>query len=266
MKSRLPCRAPCGSRSAGTPASALLALLGALAICSPAAHAVAPPRLTRLADLPLHEVPAAPVSGAMIPDSFAVLLTGDGGWATLAREVSGELAAAGVPVVALNSLKYFWKARDPDAAAADLAQIITAYGTRWRRQRVLLIGYSFGADVLPFLYRRLPAAMRGAVESVTLLAPARTTDLEFHFSGWLPLPESGARAVLPEIEAMGAARVLCLHGDGDGDTPCDEARLRGLRTMVLPGGHHFDGEFAGLAERILQFPMEQPAIRPGRSP
>ncbi len=92
MKSRLPCRAPCGSRSAGTPASALLALLGALAICSPAAHAVAPPRLTRLADLPLHEVPAAPVSGAMIPDSFAVLLTGDGGWATLAREVSGELS------------------------------------------------------------------------------------------------------------------------------------------------------------------------------
>jgi len=212
-----------------------------------------PPTLPDLHDLPLHEVPATDGANAAVSDWYAVLLTGDGGWAGLDQDVSEALAAAGIPVVALNSLKYFWKARDPDAAALDLQRIVSRYRQRWHRDHVLLIGYSFGADVLPFLYRRLSPALRGIVGSVNLLAPAPTADFEFHLSDWLPGTGDRGRETVPEIERMGDARVLCLYGIDDGDSPCNTARLAGLQTVALAGGHHFDGDFAGIAARILRF-------------
>ena len=218
------------------------------------------PTPAALRDLPLHEVPAEPRAAA--DDAFAVLLTGDGGWAGLDQDVSAALARDGIPVVALNSLKYFWKRRDPDLAAQDLQRIVARYGEAWRRHGVLLIGYSFGADVLPFLYRRLPEPTRASVRSVTLLAPSTHADFEFHLSDWLPGPSGPGAATRPEIERMGAARVLCLHPSEEGESPCDGARLPGLATLSLDGGHHFNGDYAGLAARILEFARKVPRAAP----
>lgn len=210
------------------------------------------PTPAALRDLPLHEVP---VSGAAPPDRdcYAVLLTGDGGWAGLDQEVAAALARHDVPVVALNSLRYFWRRRDPQRAAQDLQRIVTRYGAAWRRHGVLLIGYSFGADVLPFLYRRLPANLRAAVRSVTLLAPAQRADFEFHLADWLPGRATAGQPTQPEIERMGDARVLCLRPLEDSESPCDGAHLPGLTTQALAGGHHFGGDYAALATRILDY-------------
>lgn len=213
---------------------------------------LAPATPGALGDLPLHEVPVPATTTAAASDLFAVLLTGDGGWAGLDQDVAGTLAQAGIPVVALNSLKYFWTRREPEAAARDLQRIVARYGEAWRRHGVLLVGYSFGASVLPFLYRRLPAATRDAVRSVTLLAPERAAQFEFHVSSWLPVGGARGRPVRPEIEAMGAARVLCIHPLGEGASPCDAARLPRLANVALAGGHHFGGDYQGLAQRILQ--------------
>src|SRR6185295_13843169 len=57
-----------------------------------------------LAGLPLIMVPARREGG----EALAVILSGDGGWAGLDREVAGVLAGKGLPVVGLDSLRYFW--------------------------------------------------------------------------------------------------------------------------------------------------------------
>jgi type IV secretory pathway VirJ component len=204
-----------------------------------------------LRDLPLHEVP---VEGPPPPgrDAFAVLLTGDGGWAGLDQDVSAALARDGVPVVALNSLKYFWKRRDPAEAARDLQRIVARYSEAWGRRGVLLIGYSFGADVLPFLYRRLPEATRAGVHSVTLLAPTPRADFEFRLGDWLPGPNDRGEPTRPEIERLGGVRVLCLRPVEERDSPCVDARAPGLEAVALPGGHHFGGDYDALAARILE--------------
>ncbi len=93
-------------------------------------------------DLPLVEVPvkegtAAPPDGG---DLLAIVVSGDGGWASIDRDIAEELAAKGVPAVGLDSLKYFWQARTADEGAADLARVITHYREAWRRSRVVLIG------------------------------------------------------------------------------------------------------------------------------
>jgi len=215
------------------------------------AHA-APPKLSvpAIADLPLVEVP--PAAGAVAPaTAFAVMLTGDGGWAGLDQDLAAALAARGVPVVGWNSLKYYWQARTPEAAAGDLERILEHYAAAWHRSEVLLVGYSFGADVLPFLYNRLPAARQGTVRSVNLLAPSDEASFEFHVSDWIPGAGGGGHPTAPELARLGPVRVLCLYGAEESDSPCRTLRGPAVTATALAGGHHFNGDYAGLAARIL---------------
>ena len=50
-----------------------------------------------------------PRAAARTSDTFAVLLSGDGGWAGLDKEVAAALAARGIPVAGIDSLRYFWQ-------------------------------------------------------------------------------------------------------------------------------------------------------------
>jgi len=208
------------------------------------------------ADLPLVEVPARAAAGPKLRQVFGVLLTGDGGWAGIDQDVAGELAARGVPIVALNSLKYFWKPRDPESAAHDLQRIIRAYGSRWERREVLLIGYSSGADVLPFLYDRLDADTRRKVRGVALLGLGTDANFEFHVAEWVPGRHAEGLATVPEIKRMGDARVLCLHGRDEGDSPCPALQGAGVRVVALDGGHHFNGDYGGVVQQIVEFADE----------
>lgn len=171
-----------------------------------------------LGDLPLTAVPATAGATPATQDLFAVLLSGDGGWAGLDQDVAATLAALGIPVVGFDSLRYFWRARTPEAAARDLARIVRGYGAAWRRPRALLIGYSLGADVLPFLYTRLPADVRAAVRSVTLIGPGKTASFEFHVADWLDASAMRAMPVMPEIARIGDASILCIHGVEEADS------------------------------------------------
>ncbi|HTQ35638.1 MAG TPA: AcvB/VirJ family lysyl-phosphatidylglycerol hydrolase [Steroidobacteraceae bacterium] len=207
----------------------------------------APPSLT---GLPLVEVPAVQVAGGTAPaDTFAVMISGDGGWAGLDRNIAAAFAARGIPVVGLDSLRYFWSARTPGQAAGDLASIIQNYQQRWHRSGVRLLGYSFGADVLPFLVNRLPRQLAGDLRSITLIAPSEAATFEIHISGWLPGVNSPGPATRPEIARLPLAP-LCLHGAGDSERPCDA--LPAARSVQIGSGHHLGGDAAGIVERILQ--------------
>ena len=116
---------------------------------------------------------------------FALLLTGDGGWAGLDQELAARLAAQGVPTVGLNSLKYFWTERSADQTARDVARVLHHYLSAWNKQRVLLVGYSFGADVLPFVVNRLPPELRARIASVSLLGIDAHASFEVRISDWV---------------------------------------------------------------------------------
>ena len=57
--------------------------------------------------------------------TMAILLTGDGGWAEIDKELAKMLSAQGIPVVGFDSLSYFWKARTPVATSQDIERVIT---------------------------------------------------------------------------------------------------------------------------------------------
>ena len=219
-----------------------------------AAHAIAPRvSLPEVADLPLVEVPATAAPAAGTEPLFAVLMTGDGGWAGIDQDVSAALASRGIPVVGWNSLKYYWQGRTPEVAAHDLERIVRRYAAAWQRPKVILVGYSFGADVLPFLYTRLPAELRATVRTVSLLGLSDTATFEFHVADWIPGADSGGRATAPEIGRMSGAPVLCLYGADETDNPCRGLASPSVKAVALAGGHHFGGDYEALARQILDY-------------
>ncbi len=48
-------------------------------------------------------------------------------------------------MLGVNSLRYFLNKRPAQAVADDLADQLRAHQAKWGRQKILLVGYSFGA-------------------------------------------------------------------------------------------------------------------------
>ncbi len=104
-----------------------------------------------LADLPLVELDAPAKRGTM-----AIVYSGDGGWRDLDKQIGDTFQKDGVPTIGVDSLRYFWSRKTPAQTAADLARIIDVYSEKWGVDRVILVGYSFGADILPAAFGGLP--------------------------------------------------------------------------------------------------------------
>jgi type IV secretory pathway VirJ component len=212
------------------------------------ARDMAPRAPVALGNLPVVEVPAR--TGAPPTDLLAVILSGDGGWAGLDKEVAQALAEHGIPVAGLDSLRYFWSARNPQGLAGDIDRMIRYYLEHFGKQRVLLIGYSQGADVLPFAVNRLAAATRARIALGVLMGMSEHAVFEFHVSNWLSNDNSGP-ATMPEVHRIAGIPILCIYGEGDNDSLCPKLDAAKVRIVKLPGGHHFNGDYAGLAREIL---------------
>ncbi len=205
------------------------------------------PAAAETLNLPLVEVPAEkPGSGLM-----AVLVTGDGGWAGLDQQVARQLAAQGIGVVGLSSLKYFWTPRTPDSAAQDLARILEHYLSAWHKEKALLIGYSLGADVLPFMAARLPSDLRQRISRIALLAPSRQTAFEFHLSDWIGGGQARQYPVRPEIDKLASLPILCFHGEEENESLCRDRLPSNVTIIPVAGAHHLGGSYQAIVTKIL---------------
>jgi type IV secretory pathway VirJ component len=199
------------------------------------------------ANLPLVEVPATKGTS----DTLVVFVSGDGGWAKIDKEMSKVLAGNGMPVVGLNALQYFWTKRTPDAAARDLQSILEVYLAKWKRDRVLFVGYSRGADVLPFMINRLPAELKSKTRLIALLGPSPKVEFEFHIGDWMRTSSKTGFAVKPEVDKLSSRNIVCLFGEDDNDSLCPIISGPRISTVMLKGAHHFDGGYENLAHIIL---------------
>jgi type IV secretory pathway VirJ component len=203
-------------------------------------------------DLPIVEVPATGSNASIGDQTMAVFLSGDGGWAGIDREIGDTFAKNGVPVIGLDSLRYFWDVRTPASTAADVARLMRFYMAHWHKTKVILVGYSQGADVLPFVVNRLPVDARDAIALTAMLGLGRKADFQFRLSNWLKNSNDGL-PIPPEVNrlASSSGKFLCVFGSEETDSGCPAADEGTIKSLKLNGGHHFDGDNAGLAKRIL---------------
>jgi lysylphosphatidylglycerol synthetase-like protein (DUF2156 family)/type IV secretory pathway VirJ component len=228
------------SPSAGNAAETIASLLGPRL----APGATAP--TTGIANLPLVELPAEP-RGPLL----AIVLSGDGGWRDVDRSIAQKLQSDGVSVVGWDSLRYFWTKKSPEQTARDLGAVIDTYTSRWGTSKIALIGYSFGADVLPFAYDRLSPEAKIRVVQLSLLGFAPAADFEITVSGWLgAAPGKEALPTGPAIAPIDAAMVQCFYGAEEDDSACPSLTGK-AEVFRVSGGHHFDHDYGALARRIL---------------
>jgi type IV secretory pathway VirJ component len=217
----------------------LIALLhpgGAVAWSSPA----------DVSDLPLVELPVQSDSSDLV-----VLLSGDGGWAGLVRDVSAALNQNGLSVVGFDCLKYFWGQRTPEQTAADLERVLAHYLASWNKKTVVLAGYSRGADVLPAVIGRLPPERRKQLRLLALIGAATTVQFQPTALGLLDLRLSGTvLPLMPDLQRLRGLRILCFYGSDERDTICSSMDPGLAECLELQGGHHFGGDFEGIGRRI----------------
>lgn len=185
-------------------------------------------------------------------DTMAVIYSGDGGWRDIDKEVGDVLQQQGVPVVGFDSLHYFWSERDPQVTADDLAKVTSYYRKHWNVRNVLLIGYSFGADVLPRTFNLLPAGEKAHVRQVTLMALSHMVDYKVSVLGWLGASGDGKGGdPLDDIKRIDPALVQCIYGTDEEDDACPQLKGTGVDVIGIDGGHHFDEDYPALTRRVL---------------
>lgn len=212
---------------------------------------------TELAVLP--DVSAMPVihinSTGGESDCFAIMWSGDGGWSSFDQRVTARLAANGVPVLGLNSLRYIWKAKTPESLTSDLTRLIGRGEAEFGKQKVILIGYSCGANLIPFAYNRLNDSLKAKVQYIALLSPEEKADFEFHYYNWANKNSAAAHQVKPELEKMRNKPTLFIYGEDENNAWCADLMSGMFQLRKLPGGHHFDQDTDAIAEEILRFKL-----------
>jgi type IV secretory pathway VirJ component len=185
---------------------------------------------------------------------LVVLMSGDGGWAPADRGLSRALAARGVPVVGLDAPRYLARERTPDELGRDLTRLLEHYLAAWGAGRAVVVGYSRGANVVPFMVSRLPEVLRRRVALVVLLGPSEWAGFEFHFIDLVTnVHRTGDLSVSAELQRLRGTPVLCVYGRTDRDAICPSLDTTLARPVARDGGHAVSGsEGPTLARAILR--------------
>lgn len=158
----------------------------------------------------------------------------------------------GVPVVGWDSLRYFWRRKSPEQTTADLTAAMAAYGAQWRADRFVLIGYSFGADVLPVVYNLLPPRYRDEIAMISLLGLEPKADWEIRMVGWFGAPPSeSATPLAPEFAKISPGLIQCFYGVEEKDSACHALAGTGAELVETPGEHHFGHDYDAIAKDIV---------------
>jgi type IV secretory pathway VirJ component len=201
------------------------------------------------ARLPLVERPAEGDSGT----ALVVLLTGDGGWANSDEQVARGMVARGGAVIGLNMRSYLKDRKTPDTVAHDVACLTSLYLARWHRTRVMLLGYSRGADIAPFVATRLPGDLRARLNMLAMVSLAPAANFQFHLIDLLrDVKRSDDVPVRPELEKLRGLNMLCIYGVDDETSACPSLPGDLVRSIGRTGGHRITGGFEVMADALAE--------------
>lgn len=173
-----------------------------------------------------------------------VLVSGDMGFKIgMGPQIARRFADDGIPVVGVSSLAYFRQQRSPaevQALITDAARRALAFG---HADRLVLIGQSFGADMMHVGLTGMPADLRAKVKIVELVVPTDTVFYRASPSELFNWAEPDAMA-LPTGRKLTWVPALCVQGALEEDSLCPKLTQPNMRRIALPGGHalHWDAD------------------------
>ncbi len=180
-----------------------------------------------------------------------IYISGDGGMNKFSTSLMQDFSSKGYTAVALDARSYFWKKKDPQQAAKDIGSLINQYIGKDTHKECIIMGYSFGADVLPFIFNKLDKELQKKVAQLILLSPSPSTDFEIHVSDMFGFSNKRAVSTISEMNKL-PKPFLLVFGNDEKEFPLDRVTVKNKQVLILPGGHHYDSDTNDLCNRLLQ--------------
>ncbi|HEX5024756.1 MAG TPA: AcvB/VirJ family lysyl-phosphatidylglycerol hydrolase [Agriterribacter sp.] len=184
---------------------------------------------------------------------FVFYISGDGGFNGFSTGLCNTINNSGYAVTALNAKSYFWKKKTAGQSAEDIAAYLEKQFSKRKNQQLVLAGYSFGADVLPFIVNNLPDVIKKKLLSVIFLAPSPSTDFEIHWSDMLGGYTQRNMDVVAEINKMDVQKAVIITGVDDIEFPIKDITLKYHSHENLPGGHRFEGNTTEVVNTMIKY-------------
>jgi type IV secretory pathway VirJ component len=178
-------------------------------------------------------------------------ISGDGGMNSFSTNLCRSLNQKGYDVFALNAKSYFWNRKTPEQTATDISNYLDGKISGRKNRQVVLIGYSFGADVLPFIVNRLTKNISDSIIVSFLMASSGSTDFEIHWSDIFGGNSKRSMDVVTEINKLPGRNIVIINGSNEETLALNKISLK-YAHEVLPGGHHFEGDTEEITRVILK--------------
>jgi len=162
-----------------------------------------------------------------------------------------SLNKEGYAVIGLDAKDYFWNKKRPQEAATAIEEVLNGSNKEWKKKNIVLIGYSFGADVSPFMLTHFSAALSNRINHLILLSPSAKTDFEIHVLQMLGWGKDAGESVPAELNKI-LQPVTIIVGDDENEFPFDQVTIKNKRIIKMPGGHHYDGDVDALCKQVIQ--------------
>ncbi len=203
-----------------------------------------------VSDLPLIEL-----TSFQDNEYFSILISGDGGWKTLDQEVSKYLNNAGISVIGFDCFSYFNnKERTQKETSDAISRIINYYEKKFAGKKIVLIGYSFGADIIPFIFNTFEESTVKKIKAIVLLGLTETAQFKIDMREFVGIKTNIKRyPTIPELKKIDDQRILCICGNSDNEAACSFIDQQNVEIKIVPGSHHFNNAYKYLSGIIIEW-------------
>jgi|SoiMethySBSTD1v2_1073268.scaffolds.fasta_scaffold18364_8 type IV secretory pathway VirJ component len=183
--------------------------------------------------------------------TYIFYICGDGGLNNFSIGLCNNLNKAGYDITALNAKSYFWEKKTPEESSDNIGGYLEKLLHGKSNCRIVMVGYSFGADVMPFIISKLPGTLKNKLAGVLLISPSQYTDFEIHWLDYLGVNKKRSMDVVDGINRMNVPRTMLFFGEDESGFPADKA-VKVDTLIKIPGGHHFDHDSRRLADILIR--------------
>jgi len=181
-------------------------------------------------------------------DYFVIAICGDGGWMDFTNDFAKLCKHRGIPVVGFSTLPYFMETRKPEKIAIDLQRVIVNFSHIFNKNKVMIMGYSFGAEILPYAYNNMNPYFKQKIISMGLVAPS--TKACFKVSPTYIYTSNELVPLLPALLKNESSKIV-IFCDDTGKSICKILPENSQYKLVnLDAGHNFIGRWASVAKLV----------------
>jgi len=169
---------------------------------------------------------------------LVIFITGDSGRSSFDEKLTDSLCAERMPLMCINSYKYFHKRKTPQQTLDSLLPYIDFNLKKYNRQKFIFAGYSFGSEVVPFLYNIMSDEWKDRVEFIVLISPSYNSDFKIHFFDQVGLTcRHWPYDVLHEIMKIDNKKIIVFWGKDEKKFEEKEFTKHNITVHHLKGGH-----------------------------